>query len=61
VKRERDVLTKQRTVRRLVVPVVLGVTVLGAAAAAVSATAGCGDDAPVHDASVDAAPDTPIV
>jgi hypothetical protein len=47
------------------VPVVLGVTVLGAAVAAVAATSGCGEDAPVHDASIDApldaAPDTPIV
>jgi hypothetical protein len=61
VKVKRGVATKQQTVRRLVVPVALTVTLVGAAVAALSTTVGCGDDAPVHDAAVDGAPDTPIV
>jgi hypothetical protein len=51
---------EKRRVRRVVVPVVLTVTVLGAAAAAMSSV-GCGDDAPQADAAVDSAPDTPII
>jgi hypothetical protein len=51
----------RRTVKRLVVPVVLTVTVLGAAAVALSSTVGCGDDSPQHDAAVDSAPDTPLI
>jgi hypothetical protein len=58
VKSEKAV--EKRRVRRLVVPVVLTVTVLGAAAAAVSSV-GCGDDVPAADAAVDSAPDTPII
>ena len=42
-------------------PAVLSVAVLAAAVAAVATSVGCGDDAPAVDASVDAAPDTPIV
>ena len=45
---------------RLVVPVVLTVAVLASAVAAVAASAGCGDDVPIADAGVDAAPDTPL-
>jgi hypothetical protein len=52
---------EKRRVRRVVVPVVLTVTVLGAAVAALSSTIGCGDDAPQHDAAVDGAPDTPLI
>jgi hypothetical protein len=49
-------------VRRLVVPLVLTVTVVGAAIAVVSSSAGCDDDSsPSIDAGRDAAPDTPIV
>jgi hypothetical protein len=48
-------------VRRLVVPVVLTVTVVSAAVAALSSTVGCGESKPVADAAVDGAPDTPIV
>jgi hypothetical protein len=48
-------------VRRLVVPLVLTVTVVGAAVAALSSSAGCGNDAPTVDAGRDAAPDVPIV
>jgi len=57
----RDVEKPVSTVRRLVVPLMLTVTVLGAAAVALSSTVGCGDDPPHPDAAVDAAPDTPIV
>lgn len=43
-------------------PLVLTVTVVGAAAAALSSSAGCGDDTtPQVDAGRDGAPDTPIV
>jgi len=48
-------------VRRLVVPLVLTVTVIGAAAAALSSSTGCGDDTPAADAGRDGAPDTPII
>ena len=48
--------------RRLIVPVVLTVTVLCAAAVTVSTSAGCGKDKPGVDASLgDGGPDTPIV
>jgi hypothetical protein len=58
VKSEKAV--EKRRVRRLVVPVVLTVTVLGAVATALSSV-GCGDDVPAADAAVDSAPDTPII
>jgi len=51
----------QRRMRRLIVPVALTVAAIAGAAVAVATSAGCGDDAPPADASVDAAPDTPIV
>jgi hypothetical protein len=52
----------RRKLKRLVVPAVLVVATLGGAIAALSATAGCdGNSPPPADASVDAAPDTPIV
>jgi hypothetical protein len=61
VKLERPVREHSR-VRRLVVPLVLTVTVVGAAIAVVSSSAGCDDDAsPSIDAGRDAAPDTPII
>lgn len=47
--------------RRLIVPVALTVAAIAGAAAAVSTSTGCGDDAPPADAGVDTAPDTPIV
>ena len=47
--------------RRVVVPLVLTVTVIGAAAAALSSSTGCGDDKPAVDAGRDGAPDTPII
>jgi len=53
--------TGARRIRRLIVPVALTVAAIAGAAAAVSTSAGCGDDAPPADASVDTAPDTPIV
>jgi len=53
--------TGARRMRRLIVPVALTVAAIAGAAAAVSTSAGCGDDAPPADASVDTAPDTPIV
>jgi hypothetical protein len=51
---------EKRRARRLVVPVVLTMTVLGAVATALSSV-GCGDDVPRADAAVDSAPDTPII
>ena len=42
-------------------PLVLTVTIVGAAAAALSSSAGCGDDKPTVDAGRDGAPDVPIV
>jgi hypothetical protein len=50
--------------RRLVIPLVLAATVMGAAAAAVSTTGGCGNDhSPRMDAGIlgDRPVDTPIV
>ncbi len=48
-------------VRRVVVPLVLTVTVIGAAAAALSSSIGCGNGKPTVDAGRDGAPDVPIV
>lgn len=61
MKVEDDVVERtRRPLRRLVVPVVLTVTVIGAAVTALSASIGCGDDT-TTDAAVDGAPDTPII
>jgi len=52
----------QSTVRRLVVPVALAVTlVAGAVALSTVSLTGCGDDNVPRDAGVDTPPDTPII
>jgi hypothetical protein len=49
------------TKRRLVVPIALAITVVGAIAA-MSSSVGCGDNKPHPDAAAhDATPDTPII
>jgi len=51
-----------RKARRLVLPLVLAVTTVGAIAALSTTTSGCGDDGPTVDASTsDGQPDTPII
>src|SRR5262249_45984011 len=53
--------TPPSSVRRLVVPLVLAVAVIGTVAAVATTSTGCGDDAKPRDAGVDAPIDGPIV
>jgi len=48
-------------VRRLVVPLVLAITIVGTVAAVTTTSSGCGDNAGPSDAGVDTPPDTPII
>jgi hypothetical protein len=51
----------RRKLRRVVVPVVLAVTIVGTVAAVATTSVGCGDNGAPADAAVDTLPDTPII